>query len=63
MPSGRGPSTFKQRDLTAALKSARAAGVILARIEVDKTGRIILIPDHPETEHNPNVVDDWEDAR
>jgi hypothetical protein len=36
-------STFKQRDLAAALKAARAAGAEVARVEVGKDGRIILI--------------------
>jgi hypothetical protein len=63
MPRGRGPSTFKQRDLTAALKSARDAGVSLARIEVGKDGRIILIPGEPTSEHDPDVANDWDDAR
>ena len=39
----RGPQTFRQRDVTAALKAARAAGCEVARIEVSKDGRIIVI--------------------
>ena len=36
----RGPLTFKQRDLTAALKAARAAGCDVASITVDRDGKI-----------------------
>jgi hypothetical protein len=39
----RGSQTFRQRDLTAALKAAKAAGCEIARVEVGKDGRIIVI--------------------
>jgi hypothetical protein len=39
----RAPSTFRQRDLTAALKAARAAGCEVARVEVGKDGRIVVV--------------------
>jgi hypothetical protein len=39
----RGPQTFRQRDLTAAVKGAIAAGCAVARVEVDKDGRIVVI--------------------
>ena len=36
----RGLSTFRQRDVTAAVKAVVAAGVGIARVEIDKTGNI-----------------------
>jgi hypothetical protein len=39
----RGPQTFRQRDLCSAIKAAKAAGCEVARIEVGKDGRIIVI--------------------
>jgi len=39
----RGPQTFRQRDLCAAIKAAKAAGCEVSRIEVGKDGRIIVI--------------------
>jgi len=39
----RGPQTFKQRDLSAAIKAVVAAGREVARIEVGKDGTIIVI--------------------
>jgi hypothetical protein len=39
----RGPQTFRQRDLCAALKAVVAAGREVARVELDKNGRIIVI--------------------
>lgn len=46
----RGPCTFRQRDLTRALKAAEAAGVDLAlrRIEIGPDGTIRLVPVRPE---------------
>jgi hypothetical protein len=39
----RRPATFRQRDLCAAIKAVVAAGREVARIEVAKDGRIIVI--------------------
>jgi hypothetical protein len=43
----RGPSTFKQRDVTAAVKAVVAAGVEVARVEVGNDGRIIVVTGKP----------------
>jgi hypothetical protein len=39
----RGPCTFRQRNVTAAVKAVVAAGVEVARVEVDKPGKIIIV--------------------
>ena len=39
----RGPLTFRQRDLVRALKSARAAGLEVSKVEIDKDGKIVVI--------------------
>lgn len=39
----RAPSTFKQRDVAAAIRAARQAGIEVARIEVTKDGKIVII--------------------
>lgn len=39
----RGPCTFKQQDVTRALRGALAAGVEIQRVEIDKLGRIIVV--------------------
>ena len=47
----RAPSTFRQQDVTRAVKAVSEAGVHIARIEIDKTGKIVIItantPDQP----------------
>jgi hypothetical protein len=52
----RGPLTFRQQDLVRALKAAKAAGIEVARVEIDKSGRIIVVAGKPaetdgETRH------------
>lgn len=39
----RGPSTFRQRDVTAAVKAVVAAGVDVARVEVGSDGKIVVV--------------------
>jgi hypothetical protein len=37
------PSTFKQADLTKAVKAVVAAGVDIARVEIDAAGKIVIV--------------------
>jgi hypothetical protein len=46
----RRPSTFRQTDLTRALRGARAAGIEIARVAIDKDGSIILVVAKPTEE-------------
>jgi hypothetical protein len=39
----RAPSTFRQQDVTRAIRAAKAAGVEIQRIEIAKDGRIVII--------------------
>jgi len=39
----RAPSTFKQQDVTKAVRAVAAAGVNIARVEIDRTGKIVII--------------------
>ena len=39
----RGICTFRQRDVTAAVKAVVAADVAIARVELDKSGKIVII--------------------
>jgi hypothetical protein len=43
----RAPSTFRQQDVTRAVKAVAAAGVHISRIEIDKTGKIVIVTNEP----------------
>jgi hypothetical protein len=48
----RAPSTFRQQDVTRAVKAVVAAGVDIARVEIDKAGKIVIV-----TAGAPEVTD------
>jgi hypothetical protein len=60
----RGPTTFRQRDVAALIKAARAAGCVIARIEVGKDGLIKLVlrgdATHPP-EPAAGCTNEWDD--
>lgn len=39
----RGPCTFRQRDITRALRATVAAGIEVQRIEIEKDGKIVVV--------------------
>jgi hypothetical protein len=52
--------SVRQRDVAAAVKGAVAAGVTIARVEVDKEGRITIVAGTPSEESvNENPLDAW----
>ncbi len=44
----RRPCPFRQTDLKRALLGARAAGIEIARVEINKDGVIVVVPAKPE---------------
>ena len=54
----RGRSHFRQSDLTRAIKAAQAAGLEIARIEIDPNGTIKIVPGKPESEQTENPWDE-----
>lgn len=58
---GHGPCTFKEIDLTRALRAAKKAGADVVRAEVARDGKIVLVLNRdsdvtPSSEHN-----EWDD--
>jgi Spy/CpxP family protein refolding chaperone len=39
----RGQQTFKQSDLTKAIRAAIKAGMTVGRVEIDKSGKIVIV--------------------
>jgi hypothetical protein len=44
----RSQQTFKQRDVTKALKATVKAGITVARVEIDKNGKIVVVTGAPQ---------------
>lgn len=44
----RGPCTFKQQDVTRALRATVAAGIDVQRIEIDRDGKIVVVTGKPQ---------------
>jgi hypothetical protein len=45
----RSPLTFRQQDVTRAVKAVTAAGVDIARIEIGRDGKIVVVTQQPAT--------------
>lgn len=43
----RRPSIFKKTDVTRATNAVRAAGLEIARVEINKEGVIVVVPRYP----------------
>jgi hypothetical protein len=58
----RGECTFRQRDITAAVKALRDAGVPVARVEVGKDGKIVVIVGEPNgaEPNKPERTNEWD---
>jgi hypothetical protein len=56
----RGPHTFRQGDLTRAIKAVRAAGVPVAKVEVDRDGKIIVVAGKPSENPAPAEPNSWD---
>ena len=55
----RGPCAFRQCDVERAIKAARAAGLEVARVEIDKDGKIVIIAGKPTDALERNELDKW----
>jgi ATP-dependent exoDNAse (exonuclease V) alpha subunit len=57
---GHGPTTFKETDLTRALRAARKAGADVERVEIGRDGRIVLVlKNGDEVSPEGNEWDEW----
>jgi len=42
----KGPATFRKTDLKRGVQALESAGLKVARVEIDKTGKIVFFPDN-----------------
>jgi hypothetical protein len=57
----RGRQTFKQGDVTKAVRGAMNAGISLRRVEIDREGKIVLIPDVAVS--SVGTRNEWDDVQ
>jgi hypothetical protein len=60
----RRPCMFRQTDLTRALKGARAAGMGIARVEIEKDGKIVVVPGEQQKGSSESVTapNEWDEV-
>jgi hypothetical protein len=56
----RAPSIFRQQDVTRAVKAVVAAGVDIARIVIDKQGRIEIITVKADPNGQGREANEWD---
>jgi hypothetical protein len=57
----RAPSTFRQQDVTRAVKAIAAAGISIARVEIDKNGKITVITaEAPDRTDEAMEANEWD---
>ena len=59
---GRGPQTFRARDVTRAVKAVTKAGVSVARVLIDKDGGIVVVAGSPATVTENNTANEWDEV-
>ncbi|RJF69610.1 hypothetical protein [Rhodopseudomonas palustris] len=58
----RGAQTFRQADVTKALKAAAAAGITVQRFEIDREGKLVVIAGQP-ADVEPAGPNEWDSVR
>jgi hypothetical protein len=57
----RQPCVFRQRDVTRAVKAVAAAGVAVAKVEVDRDGKIVVVVGEPSQNRlSSNGGNEWD---
>lgn len=60
----RKPCTFRQGDLTKAVKGAQAAGLEVVRVEIGKDGKIVVVAGNGGIEQDASrTYNEWDDAK
>ncbi len=56
-----GPSTFRVTDVKRAVQACRNAGLAIGRVEVDREGKIVIVPEKPALPISESA-DEWKVA-
>jgi hypothetical protein len=55
--------TFRQGDVTKALKGAQNAGLEVQRVEIETGGKIVVFAGRPDQGPGGRLANDWDDVR
>jgi hypothetical protein len=58
----RRPCAFKKTDVTRATNAVLAAGLDVARVEINKDGLIVVVPAKPGEARNTIEVNEWDEV-
>ena len=50
---------FKRSDVVRAVRAMGDAGLPIGRVEIDRTGRIVIVPKSDDAAQTNNEVEDW----
>jgi hypothetical protein len=56
----RGAQTFRETDVTKAVKGAIAAGIDIKRVEIDRDGKIVVVSVNPESHTSETDQNEWD---
>jgi hypothetical protein len=56
----RGQSTFRQSDITRAVKAVVAAGIGVVRVEIDRNGKIVVVAGLPVHDDQDGDRNEWD---
>lgn len=56
----RAPSAFRKQDLRRAVEAVLAAGVSIARVEIDSAGKIIIVAQQGSSTANDGGGNEWD---
>jgi hypothetical protein len=62
-PISRRPARVSQADIARAVKGAKAPGFEVGRLEIDASGKIVLIAGPPETVEPKSPLEAWKAGR
>jgi hypothetical protein len=60
----RGQHTFRQSDVTKALRATVKAGIVVERVEIERNGKIVIVPAKADDPANgrPREKNEWDEV-